>query len=56
MTSIAVKGNDVAKPKAGADASAKSSDTEASRAMDEISSMADDIRALSRTHLIRLNT
>jgi hypothetical protein len=42
--------------RAPADASAKGSDTEASRAMDEISSMADDIRALSRTHLIRLNT
>lgn len=41
---------------APADASAKGSDTEASRAMDEISNMADDIRALSRTQLIRLNT
>ena len=39
-----------------ADASSKSSDTEASRAMDEISGIADDMRAMSRTHLIRVNT
>jgi hypothetical protein len=38
------------------DANARGSDTEASRAMDEISGMADDIRALSRTHLIRVNS
>jgi hypothetical protein len=38
-----------------ADASAKGSDTEASRAMDEISGIADDMRAMSRTQLIRVN-
>jgi hypothetical protein len=38
------------------DASARGSDTEASRAMDEISGIADDMRALSRTQLIRLNS
>jgi hypothetical protein len=38
------------------DAAAKASDTEASRAMDEISGIADDMRAMSRTHLIRVNT
>ncbi|MDY7232898.1 hypothetical protein [Hyalangium rubrum] len=37
------------------DANAKGSDTEASRAMDEISGIADDMRAMSRTQLIRLN-
>jgi hypothetical protein len=39
-----------------ADASARGSDTEASRAMDEISGIADDMRAMSRTQLIRLNS
>ncbi|HLL05687.1 MAG TPA: hypothetical protein VK539_34270 [Myxococcaceae bacterium] len=39
-----------------ADASAKGSDTDASRAMDEISGIADDMRAMSRTQLIRLNS
>ena len=39
-----------------ADASARGSDTEASRAMDEISGIADDMRAMSRTELIRLNS
>lgn len=38
------------------DANARGSDTEASRAMDEIVGMAEDIRALSRTQLIRLNS
>jgi len=38
-----------------ADANARGSDTEASRAMDEISGIADDMRAMSRTHLIRVN-
>jgi len=38
-----------------ADAAARASDTEASRAMDEISGIADDMRAMSRTHLIRVN-
>jgi hypothetical protein len=38
------------------DASAKGSDTEASRTMDEISGIADDMRAMSRTQLIRLNS
>jgi hypothetical protein len=42
--------------RAPAEASAKGSDTEASRAMDEISGIADDMRAMSRTHLIRLNS
>lgn len=39
-----------------ADANARGSDTEASRAMDEISGIADDMRAMSRTQLIRLNS
>jgi hypothetical protein len=39
-----------------ADADARGSDTEASRAMDEISGIADDMRAMSRTQLIRLNS
>ncbi|KFE72521.1 hypothetical protein [Hyalangium minutum] len=39
-----------------ADANARGSDTEASRAMDEISGIADDMRAMSRTHLIRMNS
>jgi len=36
--------------------SAKGADTDASRAMDEISGIADDMRAMSRTQLIRLNS
>jgi hypothetical protein len=39
-----------------ADASGRGSDTEASQAMDEISGIADDMRAMSRTHLIRVNS
>ncbi|WP_224365596.1 hypothetical protein [Hyalangium versicolor] len=39
-----------------ADASARGSDTDASRAMDEISGIADDMRAMSRTQLIRLHS
>ncbi len=38
------------------DTGARGSDTEASRAMDEISGIADDMRAMSRTQLIRLNS
>jgi len=38
------------------DAAARGSDTEASRAMDEISGIAEDMRAMSRTQLIRLNS
>ena len=39
-----------------ADADARGADTEASRAMDEISGIAEDMRAMSRTQLIRLNS
>ena len=39
-----------------ADANARGSDTEASRAMDEISGIADDMRAMGRSQLIRLNS
>ncbi|WP_224243536.1 hypothetical protein [Hyalangium gracile] len=39
-----------------ADAATGGSDTEASRTMDEISGMADDMRAMSRTQLIRVNS
>jgi hypothetical protein len=39
-----------------ADVDAKGSDTEASRAMEEISGIADDMRAMSRTQLIRMNS
>lgn len=38
-----------------ADANAKGSDTDASRAMDEISGIAEDMRAMSRTQLIRMH-
>ena len=38
------------------DENARGSDTQASRAMDEISGIADDMRAMSRTQLIRLNS
>jgi hypothetical protein len=38
-----------------ADAAPKASDTDASRAMDEISGIADDMRAMGRSQLIRLN-
>lgn len=39
-----------------ADAASRGADTEASRAMDEISGIAEDMRAMSRTQLIRLNS
>ncbi len=39
-----------------ADAAARNPDTEASRAMEEVSSIAEDMRAMSRTQLIRVNS
>jgi hypothetical protein len=39
-----------------ADTNARGADTDASRAMDEISGIAEDMRAMSRTQLIRMNS